>query len=150
MDFLRPQSKVHFDTLNADAKPLFEEFLTLCHAHKFNVQVTSGSRTVAEQDDLYALGRTKSGKVITNAKGGQSAHNYGIAIDVVVLDRNGDCDWRAETYGMLWTLAKEAGLEAKGLFWAGEWKSFKEAVHFDLSGGQGWEALKEKFPLYIS
>jgi peptidoglycan L-alanyl-D-glutamate endopeptidase CwlK len=147
MDFLRPQSKIHFDTLNPDAKPIFEEFLRLCH-DKFNVQITSGSRTAEEQDELYAIGRTKTGKIITNAKGGQSAHNYGMAIDVVVLNRDGECDWRPETYGMLWTLAKEAGLDKKGLSWAGEWKSFKEAVHFDLSNAHSIAAIKDKYPLY--
>ena len=42
-------------------------------------------RTFAEQDVLYAQGRSKPGKVVTNAKGGQSYHNYGLAIDIVLL-----------------------------------------------------------------
>jgi peptidoglycan L-alanyl-D-glutamate endopeptidase CwlK len=150
LDFLKPHSQKHFDTLNPDAKPVFEEFLRICHDKMFNVQITSGSRTAEEQDELYAIGRTRTGKIITNAKGGQSAHNYGIAIDVVVLNRDGECDWRPETYGMLWKLAKEAGLEEKGLGWAGEWKAFKESVHFDLSGGHCYAVLKEKYPLYVS
>jgi peptidoglycan L-alanyl-D-glutamate endopeptidase CwlK len=150
LDFLRPQSKAHFATLNSDAKPIFEEFLKLCHDKMFNVQVTSGSRTAAEQDALYEIGREKPGKIITAARGGESSHNYGIAIDVVVLNKDGECDWRTETYGMLWTLAKEAGLDKKGLRWAGEWKSFKEAVHFDLGEGHSIAALKEKYPLYVS
>ena len=48
-------------------------------------------RTIKEQNDLYAQGRTKPGKIVTNAKGGQSYHNYGLAIDIVLLvDKNGD------------------------------------------------------------
>mgnify|MGYP002477972077 CR=1 FL=1 len=48
-------------------------------------------RTDAEQDALYAIGRTKPGKVVTNARGGESLHNYGLAIDIVLLvDKNGD------------------------------------------------------------
>ena len=49
-------------------------------------------RTFAEQDALYAQGRTKGGLKVTNAKGGQSYHNYGLAIDIVLLidkDKNG-------------------------------------------------------------
>jgi len=149
LDFLKPHSQKHFDTLNPDAKHYLGGFLTLCHFKKFNVQITSGSRTVQEQDDLYAIGRTRTGKIITNAKGGQSAHNYGIAIDVVVLNRDGECDWRPETYAMLWTLAKESMLDVQGVFWAGEWKAFKESVHFDLSGGHTYAVLKEKYPLYV-
>ena len=148
MDFLTETSKKRFDTLNNDTKPIFEEFLNLCHANKFNVQVTSGSRTVDEQDNLYALGRTKAGRIITNAKGGQSAHNYGIAMDVVVINRLGECDWRFETYEMIAKLAQENGLMEKGLFWAGEWKTFKEAVHFDLSNGRPIDEIKIKYPLY--
>jgi peptidoglycan L-alanyl-D-glutamate endopeptidase CwlK len=49
-------------------------------------------RTIAEQNELYAQGRTKAGKIVTNAKGGQSYHNYGLAFDIVLLvdkDKNG-------------------------------------------------------------
>ena len=49
-------------------------------------------RTFAEQDALYAQGRTKPGKIVTNAKGSQSYHCYGLAVDIVLLkdkDKNG-------------------------------------------------------------
>lgn len=42
-------------------------------------------RTISEQNELYAQGRTKPGKVVTFAKGGQSMHNYGLAIDIVLI-----------------------------------------------------------------
>lgn len=42
-------------------------------------------RTFAEQEALYAQGRTKPGKVVTNAKAGMSYHNYGLAVDIVLL-----------------------------------------------------------------
>jgi peptidoglycan L-alanyl-D-glutamate endopeptidase CwlK len=44
-------------------------------------------RTFAEQDGLYAQGRSKPGAIVTNAKGGQSYHNYGLAIDIVLISR---------------------------------------------------------------
>lgn len=48
-------------------------------------------RTHEEQDSLFAQGRTKPGKIVTNAKGGQSIHNYGLAFDIVMLyDKDGD------------------------------------------------------------
>lgn len=48
-------------------------------------------RTFAEQDYLYSKGRTISGPRVTNAKGGSSYHNYGLAFDIVMLyDKNGD------------------------------------------------------------
>lgn len=45
-------------------------------------KVYSGLRTFKEQDALYAKGRTKPGGVVTKAKGGQSMHNYGLAVDL--------------------------------------------------------------------
>jgi hypothetical protein len=39
-------------------------------------------RSIAEQDALYAKGRTEPGEVVTQAKGGQSPHNHGLAVDV--------------------------------------------------------------------
>jgi len=48
-------------------------------------------RTNKQQDDIYAQGRTKAGKIVTFAKGGQSYHNYGLAIDIVFLiDKDGN------------------------------------------------------------
>ncbi len=69
-------------------------------------------RTNAEQNELYAQGRTKPGKVVTFAKGGQSMHNYGLAIDVVLIvdgkkvdysitsdnDKDGLSDWEEIDY----------------------------------------------------
>lgn len=55
------------------------------------LRITQAFRTFAEQDALYAQGRTKPGAKVTNAKGGQSSHNYGLAIDIALLyDKNGD------------------------------------------------------------
>src|ERR1043165_556102 len=52
---------------------------------------TQTLRTFEEQNALYAQGRTKPGQIVTNAKGGQSYHNYGLAIDFALLiDKNGD------------------------------------------------------------
>jgi hypothetical protein len=49
--------------------------------------ITDGLRTFAEQDSLFAQGRTKSGPIVTNARGGESNHNYGLAVDLYpVLD----------------------------------------------------------------
>ena len=50
------------------------------------IKVTSGLRTYAQQDALYAQGRTKPGNIVTNVKGGYSSHNFGIAFDVAVFE----------------------------------------------------------------
>ena len=49
------------------------------------VKIICGTRTIKEQNELYAIGRTKAGKKVTNAKGGSSFHNYGIAFDIGIF-----------------------------------------------------------------
>lgn len=63
------------------------------------IRVTQGLRTWAEQDALYAQGRTLPGAIVTRAKGGESWHNLGCAVDLVPLDPAPDwnvdhADWK--------------------------------------------------------
>ena len=53
-------------------------------------RITQGLRTIDEQNALYAQGRTKPGLIVTNAKGGQSFHNYGLALDFCLLHKDGN------------------------------------------------------------
>ena len=111
-------------------------------------------RTFKEQDDLYALGRTKPGKKVTNAKGGQSYHNYGLAFDIVLLvdkDKNGtfesaswetnvdfDGDGKADWQEVV-TIAKQYGWE-----WGGNWK-FTDMPHFQKTLGYSVKQLNELY-----
>lgn len=54
-----------------------------------SIRITQGLRTIAEQDAIYAQGRTTPGKIVSNAKGGSSFHNYGLAIDFCLLHADG-------------------------------------------------------------
>lgn len=101
-------------------------------------------RTFAEQDKIYAQGRTRPGRKVTNAKGGQSYHNYGLAIDVVLLidkDKNGthetaSWDTKPDHDGD----GKSDWLEIVAIFkrygwtWGGDWK-FYDAPHFQKTFG---------------
>lgn len=94
------------------------------------VRITQGLRTFKEQDDLYAIGRTKPGKKVTNAKGGQSIHNYGLAVDIcLIIDgkiaswdtvKDWDNDKVADWYECVKIFAKY------GWDWGGNWKTFKD------------------------
>lgn len=113
-------------------------------------------RTFAEQDILYAQGRTTPGKIVTNAKGSQSYHCYGLAIDIVlIVDMNGDekfetaswdidsdfdgdgqSDWK-EVVAIFKRYGWEAGID---------WK-FKDSPHFQKTLGYSivqLQALHEK------
>lgn len=99
------------------------------------VRITQGLRTFKEQDDLYAIGRTKPGKKVTNAKGGQSIHNYGLAVDIcLIIDgkiaswdtvKDWDNDKVADWYECVKIFAKY------GWDWGGNWKTFKDLPHFE-------------------
>lgn len=57
------------------------------------VRITQALRTIKEQNDLYAIGRTKPGKKVTNAKGGESVHNYGFAVDICLMIDEKQASW---------------------------------------------------------
>jgi len=102
---------------------------------KAKIRITQGLRTFKEQDELYAIGRTKPGKKVTNAKAGQSIHNYGLAVDICLMidgktaswDTAKDCDNDkvADWYECVKIFAKY------GWEWGGNWKTFKDLPHFE-------------------
>jgi peptidoglycan L-alanyl-D-glutamate endopeptidase CwlK len=95
------------------------------------ILVVQGLRTFAEQNGLYAQGRTKSGSIVTNAKGGQSSHNFGLAFDIC-LYVNGKPIWTVNSqWKRFVTIVK-----SKGFSWGGDWKSFKDYPHFEMLFGK--------------
>jgi len=99
------------------------------------LRVTQGLRTFAEQDALYAQGRTRRGKIVTNARGGESFHNFGLAIDVCEI-RDGRAIWDCE-WVRIAPLAKGLGWE-----WGGEWTSFPDRPHFQKVFGRSTAQLR--------
>lgn len=108
-------------------------------------------RTFAEQDALYAQGRSKPGAKVTNAKGGQSYHNYGLAIDIVLLvdkDKNGSFEsasWDIKTDfdgdGKADWMEIVAIFKRYGFEWGGDWK-FNDAPHFQKTFGKSIKELQ--------
>jgi len=93
--------------------------------------VVSGLRTAAEQNALYAQGRTTPGHIVTNAKAGQSMHNYGLAVDVVpyLSGPSGQLNWNTQTAQYQ---AMVSALKAQGLVWGGEWHTIPDPDHFQM------------------
>jgi peptidoglycan L-alanyl-D-glutamate endopeptidase CwlK len=126
------------DELVPPAKERVERFIALCNENGIDLLVTSTYRDHESQNALYAQGRTKVGKVVTNAKAGESYHNWRCAIDVVPLI-NGKPNW--DSSDPVWARIGELGEQA-GLEWAGRWRTFKELAHFQYTGGLTLTDLK--------
>ena len=109
-------------------------FLGACAAQGLDVLVTCTLRDYEAQAALFAQGRTAPGPIVTNARPGESWHQFGCALDVVPL-RNGKPVWGTKgADGTLWALIGDIGQE-HGLEWAGRWSHFREMPHFQHIGG---------------
>lgn len=116
---------------------------------KAKVRISQGLRTKKEQDDLYAQGRTKPGKKVTNAKFGQSFHCYGLAVDIVLILNDKEASWDINKD---WDNDKKADwIECVEVFtkygwsWGGNWKTLKDYPHFEKTYGFSWRQLLEKY-----
>ena len=93
------------------------------------LRITQGYRSVATQNALYAQGRTAPGKIVTNARGGFSYHNYGLAIDVVEIRDNGSINWSPD-----WDAIGTVGI-SNGFEWGGNWTTIVDRPHFQMIFG---------------
>ncbi len=115
------------------------------------IRVVQGLRTFKEQNDLYAQGRTKPGRRVTNAKGGQSNHNYGLALDFAILldkDNNGtfetlswDADADLDKDKVADWLEIARAFKAAGWAWGGDFKSIIDKPHVEKTFGRSWKDL---------
>lgn len=114
-----------------------EEFISKCAEQGIEIAITEGFRSIARQNALYAQGRTKPGRIVTNAKGGQSNHNYGVAIDVVFV-KDGK-----NTYAGDWDRIGQIG-KSIGFAWGGDWISFRDRPHFEYLAGYRTSDFQQK------
>lgn len=122
------------DDLHPKVAVMCKKFIAECDKQDIDIIITSTYRDAESQNALYAQGRTKPGSIVTNAKAGQSFHNWKCAFDVVPM-RNGKPVWGTMGKDLeLWNKVGAIG-ESVGLEWAGRWKRFKEFPHFQFTGG---------------
>lgn len=106
--------------------------LELAEAAGCTLLVTCTRRSMEEQAELYAQGRTKPGPIVTKARPGESPHNAGLAMDVVPI-RAGKPVWSTKLAAdrALWD-AYGAAVRAAGLEWGGDWKGLIDLPHCQL------------------
>ena len=125
--------------LRAEAHKMYEEMWQALRGRAIP-RFSHTLRTIKEQDALYQLGRTKAGKIVTNAKGGQSYHNFGLAIDLVLIIDGKEASWdtlkdydgdKVSDWKECVAIFKKYGYEH-----GGEWVKFKDEPHFQKTFGQ--------------
>lgn len=116
--------------LHPKAREKALQWIDACKAAGIEVLIYCTYRDAKEQDDLYRIGREIPGKRVTNAKGGQSMHQYRVAWDAVPLIGGKPAWSNSELY-----LRMGEAAEALGIEWAGRWKSFRETAHFQYTEG---------------
>ena len=125
-DKVDDRSEKNIATLLPEVRPYARALVTKAAQNGITIKVISGTRTYAEQNDLYAQGRTKPGPKVTNAPGGYSNHNFGIAFDIGVFEGSSYKD-ESPKYKAVGVLGMDLGLE-----WGGNWKTIQDEPHFQL------------------
>lgn len=124
--------------LDPRLQPVARKFAEAARAAGHKIRLTQGRRTIAEQNALYAKGRTAPGGKVTNAPGGSSPHNFGMAIDFAFIDANGKLVWPENgPWGEVAKYGKALGLE-----WGGDWRKFKDRPHLEMPG---WKQLRAEW-----
>lgn len=130
------------EDLDPRFKPIALKFIAQYEATTGNkLLITSTRRWASEQEALYALGRTKPGQIVTHARAGQSAHEFGLALDACPLILGGKLAYNTpdgdSVADPLWQefgrIARSCGLE-----WGGDWRTNREGPHVQVPN---WKAL---------
>ncbi|MBB6050214.1 M15 family metallopeptidase [Armatimonas rosea] len=153
------RSETNLATLRPKAQPHFRALLralkTYATSHGLDVKIISANRTWAEQDALFAKGRTAPGPKVTNARGGQSNHNFQIAVDIGLF-KDGKYLEESVHYDKMGPLGEALGLE-----WGGSWHDLSDAPHYQIKTNkkvsvlrelvrtQGWPAIDALIPTFV-
>lgn len=141
-DYSKLPSSLDLSSLNPYVTSLAQQFLNLCSASGLNVTVVEAFRSWDEQDALYDQGRTTAEDIVTDAEGGDSYHNWGLAFDCAPLE-NGTINWDdIDTFNKMGSLGQQVGLE-----WGGDWTTYDitlvDPPHFQYTFGLSTEQLLE-------
>lgn len=113
--------------LHPKLRQIIPQIIQRCAERGLPVLVTDGFRSKAEQDAIYAKGRTAPGQIVTQVRWPNSAHNWGVAIDFCRNVRGREYDDGDGFFRRVAEIAKQYGLE-----WGGDWTRFVDKPHLQL------------------
>jgi peptidoglycan LD-endopeptidase CwlK len=128
------RSEKVIERLNPVVQPYARELVRRAAAKGIEVKVIGGFRSIEEQQRLFCQGRDipecsglyKPGPIVTNARGGHSNHNFGIAFDIGVFQGTKYLP-QSPKYIEVGKIGRSLGLE-----WGGDWTTIKDRPHFQL------------------
>jgi peptidoglycan L-alanyl-D-glutamate endopeptidase CwlK len=133
------RSENNIQTLLPAAQTKAREFMKAIQTAGVTIKIISGTRTFAEQDQLYRQGRDLPGPKVTKARGGQSNHNFGVAWDIGVF-QNGQYLDESPLYEQVGGIGKGLRLE-----WGGDWAGFQDEPHFQVVREDDLHEIAVKF-----
>ena len=139
----------NIETLIPTAQKLARSFMNTVKGLPNECRIISGTRTYAEQDQLFAIGRTirKNERTVTKARGGQSNHNFSIAWDIGLFTSTGKYmtgDTKSEEKAYA-DVAKLVKTKVAGLEWGGDWDSFKDPPHYQVATNKSLKDVRTLF-----
>ena len=136
------EGRIH--TLQPAAQKLARRTLKIILDAGINARIISGARSYAEQDKLFSQGRSgHKGPIVTNARGGQSNHNFGIAWDIGIFDKSGKYLSNSPLYAEAGRKVMSAHIS--GLEWGGNWTTFKDTPHYQVATGLSISQVRRRF-----
>lgn len=125
--------------LHPVVKQNVQKLQTITRKKGIQMVITEDVRTKKSQDLLYDQGRNTNGSIVTQARGGESYHNYGLAIDFALKDKTDSIIWDMKYDGNQsgkpdW-LEVVAIAKDLGFTWGGDWVNFKDNPHLQMNFG---------------
>ena len=127
---LDDRSERNLATLHPEIQKRVATFIgaakNLAQPRGLDVRIISALRSYAEQDAIYAQGRTTPGRIVTHARAGHSNHNFGLSVDIGIFKGKSYLDDHP-LYDELGPLGESLGLE-----WGGRWKKIVDKPHYQF------------------
>ncbi len=134
------RSEHRIASLQLPAQKAARTFLARTRASGLDARIISATRGYDEQNQLFRRGRYgRPGPKVTNARGGQSNHNFAIAWDIGLFEAGVYL-----TGAAAYERAAQAGLIDE-LEWGGTWRSFRDTPHYQLANGLSVAATRALF-----
>lgn len=138
--------RIDLEAIHPNLKFKVNKLLKVCEEKGIGIIITEGYRSVYRQDELYAQGRTRPGKIVTKSRGESysSQHQWGVAFDIAINEKNDE--YNTAKIKKVADMAKELGLA-----WGGDWKTFQDTPHFYLpKWGSTTRTLKNKYGTFAN